>query len=184
MIHLISGGARSGKSNYAEQIVRLFGEKICYVATAIAFDSGMQSRIAKHRAVRPANWQTIEAYADLGQLIKQNTGQFDAYLLDCVTIMVSNLLLDAKLDFDNADEAAIDALEESIKAEVADLIDAISENGDNIVLVTNEIGCGIVPSNRMARCFRDIAGRINQYIAMRADRLTLVVCGYPLQVKP
>ncbi len=184
MIHLISGGARSGKSNYAEQTVSRFGENICYIATAVAFDSGMKNRIAKHRAQRPDAWQTIEAYTDLEQIIRQNVGRFDAYLLDCVTIMVSNLLLDAKLDFDTASEAAIDALEEGVKAEMVGLIDAIRESGDNIVLVTNEIGCGIVPANRMARYFRDIAGRVNQYVASQADRLTLVVCGYPVQVKP
>ncbi len=184
MIYLISGGARSGKSNYAEQVVRQFGDNICYIATAIAFDSGMQSRIAKHRAQRPASWQTIEQYADLGRTIVQNKGRYDAYLLDCLTIMVSNLMLAAALDFETASEAQIDALEAQIQAEVAALIDAVVASGDNIVLVGNEVGYGIVPTNRMARYFRDIAGRVNQYVAQRADKLILVVCGYPLQVKP
>ncbi len=184
MIHLVSGGARSGKSNYAEKIVAQFGDNICYIATAIAFDSGMKSRIAKHRAQRPSDWHTIEAYSGLDQQIEQNKGRYDAYLLDCLTIMVSNLLLDSRLDFETATESQLDDLEASIKDEVARLIDSVVASGDHMVLVTNEIGYGIVPSNRMARYFRDIAGRINQYVASRADKLTLVVCGQPLQVKP
>ncbi len=184
MIHLITGGARSGKSSYAEAVVAELGDDICYIATAIAFDSGMQSRIAKHRAQRPANWQTVEAYRDLQQVIALNAGKFNGYLLDCLTIMVSNLLLDAALDFAVASEAELDALEAHITDQVARLIDAVVAAGDNMVLVSNEIGYGVVPNNRMARYFRDVAGRINQYVAARADKLTLVVCGQPIQVKP
>ncbi len=184
MIHLVSGGARSGKSSYAEKEVVQFGDNICYIATAIAFDSGMKNRIAKHRAQRPSDWQTIEAYRELEQQIEKNKGRYDAYLLDCVTILVSNLLLDSQLDFDTATESQLDDLEATIKDEIARLIDSVLATGDNMVLVTNEIGYGIVPSNRMARYFRDVAGRVNQYIAGRADKLTLVVCGQPLQVKP
>ncbi len=183
MIHLVTGGARSGKSTYAERSVAAFGDNICYIATAIAFDSGMKNRIAKHRRQRPKNWQTVEQYADLNDLIAANAGRYDAYLLDCVTIMVSNLMLDSGLDFDVADESEIDALEAKIRSQIKKLIDAIVQADDNVVFVTNEIGYGIVPQNRMARYFRDIAGRVNQYIASRANSVTLVVCGQPVEVK-
>ncbi len=183
MIHLVTGGARSGKSSYAERVVAERGDDICYIATAIAFDSGMQNRIAKHRRQRPPNWQTVEQYAQLGDLIAANAGRYDAYLLDCVTIMVSNLMFDSGLDFDVASEAEIDLLETSIREEIEKLIDAIVAANDNFVFVSNEIGYGIVPQNRMARYFRDIAGRVNQYIAARADAVTLVVCGQPVEVK-
>ncbi len=183
MIHLVTGGARSGKSSYAERSVTTFGQNICYIATAIAFDSGMRNRIAKHRQQRPANWQTVEQYAALADLIEANAGRYDAYLLDCVTIMVSNLMFDGGLDFEIASEAEIDGLEVKIGSQIEKLIDAVVALDENIVLVTNEIGYGIVPQNRMARYFRDIAGRVNQYIAGRADRVTLVVCGQPLEVK-
>lgn len=183
MITLVTGGARSGKSTYAEKLVKSFGENICYLATALAFDEGMKQRIIKHRTQRPDHWHTYEAYKDIDAYILKNAGQYDGYLLDCVTLMITNQLLDAPIDYNRVDYQLVDQTEAQIIAQVSALLSVLSKTKDHIVIVTNEIGSGIVPENTMARIFRDIAGRINQQIGKAADRVILVVCGQPLTIK-
>lgn len=181
MISLVSGGARSGKSSFAENLVASYGDDICYIATAIAFDDGMQDRINKHREQRPSDWRTYEAYRDIADFIIDNRHQ--GYILDCVTIMITNLIFDSGYDFDSISFAERDQLEKQITEQFSQLLDAIDETGANFVFVTNELGSGIVPADRMTRYFRDVAGRINQLIANRADQVYLLVCGQALQIK-
>lgn len=181
MIDLVTGGARSGKSTYAEALVATYGDDICYIATAIAFDDGMKDRIKKHRQQRPSEWATKEAYKGLADFVENSN--YDAYILDCVTIMVTNLMFDSGYDFDVIDRESINALEAEIMAEVKALLEAIKAKNANIVFVTNELGSGIVPADKMTRYFRDIAGRVNQLIGNFADTVTLVVCGQALKIK-
>ena len=110
--------------------------------------------------------------------------QFDTILLDCITIMVTNLMFDSAGDnFDDLNDEAIDTMESEILQEVADFLDEAEKSKKTIIIVTNEIGCGIVPEYKMARVFRDIAGRVNQYIASRSDEVNMVVCGIPIKIK-
>ncbi|MEO9900340.1 bifunctional adenosylcobinamide kinase/adenosylcobinamide-phosphate guanylyltransferase [Nisaea sp.] len=167
-VTLVLGGARSGKSRYAETICRQNGRALIYVATAEAHDDEMKARIAKHRADRAADgWRTIEEPKDLAAILKGEAAPGRVLLVDCLTLWLTNhLLADADVD-----------------AEIERLCVAVSASSADLVLVANEVGFGIVPENKLARVFRDHAGRLNQRIAEIADRVTLVVAGLPVQVK-
>lgn len=181
---LITGGARSGKSSFAEKIVKNIGCKIAYIATAIPFDDGMKDRIKKHRETRPSDWDTFEKYVDVYKLIREIAEKYDTILLDCITIMVTNLMLDnSNIDWDEISWDEIDNIEKGIKDQIILLIEEIRKHNINAVFVTNELGMGIVPENRLSRIFRDIAGRINQYIANKADEVYFTVSGIPLKIK-
>ena len=161
---LVLGGARSGKSRYAEDLITRLAPPWVYVATAQAFDDEMQERIAEHRTRRATGWRTVEAPLALAEALR---AAGDApVLVDCLTLWLSNLLL-ADADLDTA-EAALDA--------------ALGRAAPT-VLVSNEVGLGIVPDNALARRFRDHAGRLHQRLAARADRVVFTVAGLPLFVK-
>jgi adenosylcobinamide kinase/adenosylcobinamide-phosphate guanylyltransferase len=163
---LVIGGARSGKSRYAESLVIALPPPWIYVATAEPFDDEMAARIAGHRARRDNRWRTVEAPRDLvSALAVAQAGA--SVLIDCLTLWLSNVLLaDADID-----------------VEIERLEDALMRRRGVVVLVVNEVGLGIVPDNALARRFRDVAGRLNQQLATRADHVVLLVAGIPLQVK-
>lgn len=181
---LITGGARSGKSTLAEKKASQLGKNIVYIATAIAFDEGMKDRIKKHRLDRPKNWATIEKYKKFSD-VEANIEfkKSDLVLLDCMTLMVTNLMLESNLDFDNCSMEEVDKLEKNIFKEVDDLLNIIINNKKTAIIVTNEVGMGLVPSYRMGSIFRDIAGRINQYIASKAKDVYLTVSGIEVKIK-
>jgi adenosylcobinamide kinase/adenosylcobinamide-phosphate guanylyltransferase len=162
---LVLGGARSGKSRHAEQLVTGLPPPWIYVATAQALDDEMASRIAEHRARRDQRWRTVEVPRDLAATIDGAEGA--PVLIDCLTLWLTNLMLaDADLE-----------------SEMSRLEEALGRAGAPVVLVANEVGLGIVPDNALARRFRDAAGRLNQRLAARADRVVLMVAGLPLEVK-
>ena len=163
---LVIGGARSGKSRYAESLIAKMPSPWTYVATAEALDAEMTQRVAEHRARRGEEWQTLEAPRDLPGALAALPANA-VVLVDCLTLWLSNLLL-----------AGAD-----IGAETARLDGALGKMSGHVVLVANEVGWGIVPDNALARRFRDLQGRLNQHIAARADRVMLVVAGLPLVVK-
>jgi adenosylcobinamide kinase / adenosylcobinamide-phosphate guanylyltransferase len=164
---LILGGARSGKSRHAESLITASASPPwVYVATAQALDAEMTERIAHHRARRGAGWQTIEAPHDLAGAI-DNAPLDAALLVDCLTLWLTNRML-AEADVD-ADTAALEA--------------ALARRHAPAVLVSNEVGSGVVPDNALARRFADLQGRLNQRIAGSADRVVLVVAGLPLTLK-
>ncbi|ETX13692.1 adenosylcobinamide kinase [Roseivivax halodurans JCM 10272] len=164
---LITGGARSGKSTHAEQTTLALGPRAIYIATAEAHDPEMAERIARHQARRGAEWRTISAPVELSDALDASDGEAPR-LVDCLTLWLSNLML-ADLDWDGA----TDALVRTIEAQRAP-----------VVIVTNEVGAGIVPENALARRFRDAAGLVNQRVARMCDEVHLCVAGYPIKVKP
>ncbi|MFT5872072.1 MAG: adenosylcobinamide kinase/adenosylcobinamide-phosphate guanylyltransferase [Clostridium sp.] len=181
---LITGGARSGKSTYAEKLAKESKGGVLYIATSIPFDDEMKDRVKKHKERRPASWYTFEGYKDLKQVFYNSPMKFDTILLDCITIMVTNLMFDRAGDnFNDLNDQDIDTMEKEILQEVADFLCEAEKSLKTIILVTNEIGSGIVPEYKMARVFRDIAGRVNQYIASRAQDVHMVVCGIPIKIK-
>lgn len=181
---LITGGARSGKSSYAEKLARELGGSILYIATSIPFDDEMKSRVKKHRESRPEEWDTYEGYRGLGSVIAGKGGGYKGVLLDCITVMVTNLLLEYPgIDYDNACYEDFTKAEEEIKKEVQELLAGISRSEATVIMVTNELGSGIVPENLLGRVFRDIAGRVNQYVAEYCDEVFITVCGLPLKLK-
>ena len=163
---LVLGGARSGKSRYAEQIVMASPAPWVYVATAEPFDAEMTARIAEHRNRRGGQWQTVEAPLDLAGAIAGAPASVTV-LVDCLTLWLNNLM------FNNRD----------IDTETQRLEAALAARKAATVLVSNEVGSGIVPDNAEARRFRDLQGRLNQRIAARADRVVLLVAGLPMVVK-
>lgn len=183
-IIVITGGVRSGKSSLAEEKAKELGKKVAYIATAIAFDEGMKDRISKHKASRPSTWATIEMYKGFSELEKnQDFIDSDLILLDCMTLMVSNILLDSDIDFDKCSIDEIERIEKDIFSEVIELFQIIAKFKKKLIIVTNEVGMGLVPSYRLGNIFRDIAGRVNQYLAKQANEVYLTVSGIPLQIK-
>ncbi len=180
-IIFVTGGTRSGKSRFAERLARKVGGDIGYVATAIAFDDEMKDRIAKHRQNRPPGWRTWETYKDVYKIYDQFEGQ-RGILIDCITIMVSNLLLDMEAT-DDGTMAWVDRAEACITDQVQALIKAAGTADVTTIMVSNEVGLGLVPDNRLGRVFRDIAGRVNQLIAAAADDVYFVVSGIPMKIK-
>ncbi|SDK69626.1 bifunctional adenosylcobinamide kinase/adenosylcobinamide-phosphate guanylyltransferase [Natronincola ferrireducens] len=180
---LVTGGARSGKSNFGESILNNIDGEILYIATAQAFDEEMKDRIKKHRQGRPNNWVTYEGYRNLHQGIEDYRGKVAGIFLDCITIMITNLMLEQPINWDEATANEIDIVEKNIQQQIKALITTVKSFGIPAVFVTNELGLGIVPQNKMTRIFRDIAGRMNQYIAKEAGEVYFVVCGIPNKIK-
>ena len=180
---LVTGGARSGKSSFAEEFIAKRGQNIGYIATARAFDAEMEDRIAKHRLQRPSSWQTFEAPTDPAQTLVEQGNQFDALLLDCMTVMITNRILGHEIDWDRPAVSQLNAIEADILEQISRLIEAAQASQADLVVVTNEVGYGIVPSVPLSRFFRDCAGRVNQRMAAAAAEVYLVVAGIPMQVK-
>jgi len=181
---LVTGGARSGKSTYAENLAKAIGDNVMYIATSIPFDEEMKERVKKHRERRPATWDTFEGYKELKRVFQEKQGSHQVILLDCITIMVTNLMFDfGGMDVEKLEDEAINEIEKRILKEITAFLDEGNLNTETLILVTNEVGFGIVPDNRLGRIFRDIAGRVNQYIASRATEVYLLVCGLPIKIK-
>ena len=170
---LILGGARSGKSALAEQLARQ-RERVLFVATAEPLDADMERRIAAHRSQRPPHWRTLEEPLDLASAIASTVQDYDVCLLDCLTLWVSNMLLSMEEDPD-AEAKILDALDE--------LIEVYEESSSTWIVVSNEVGLGIVPPYLLGRVYRDALGRVNQAVARRADRVYLTAAGYALDIK-
>ncbi|KEI00417.1 bifunctional adenosylcobinamide kinase/adenosylcobinamide-phosphate guanylyltransferase [Clostridium botulinum] len=183
-IILVTGGARSGKSSYAENIAKDIKGNILYIATSIPFDDEMKHRVEKHKESRPKFWDTYEGYKDLHIVVKEKNNLYEGMLLDCVTIMTSNFMFEYIGDkIEEADNTTLDKVEKNILQNFEKLLNEVSIGNSTMILVTNELGYGIVPENKLARVYRDIVGRVNQYIASRANQVYLVVCGIPMKVK-
>ncbi|MGE5632830.1 MAG: bifunctional adenosylcobinamide kinase/adenosylcobinamide-phosphate guanylyltransferase [Caulobacteraceae bacterium] len=181
---LVTGGARSGKSSLAEKLAKEQNGSVLYIATAVPFDEEMKKRVQKHRESRPQEWDIYEGYRGLGKYIAEKGQKYDTILLDCITVMITNIFLDfPDLNYENPKFEDFEIVEEAIRKEAEELMEGIKQSAVNVIMVTNELGSGIVPENLMARVFRDIAGRANQYIASQCDEVYLTVCGLPMKLK-
>ena len=186
---LILGGARSGKSTYAEERAKdAGGDSVLYVATSETKDEEMQQRVEKHRADRPSGWETVEASRNVAQAIRQERSAAKVILLDCMTFLVANHLMDAAAPeddpFDAPSSDPFDAqIEADVVAEVEAIIAYMNESDAEILVVSNEVGLGVVPPYELGRAYRDILGRANQVLARHADEVLLLVAGIPMQVK-
>ena len=171
----ITGGARSGKSLFAEKRALEFGAPLGYLATAQTLDIEMDTRVSRHRERRGGEWHTIEEPINLSQALMRSDGQYQAILVDCLTMWLSNLLFKY--------EDAKEEIEERVQGELEELKSALRKMVTPVVLVSNEVGMGIVPDNALARLFRDIAGSANQTLAAGADEVHVVISGIPLRLK-
>ena len=175
----VTGGARSGKSSWAEQCAAELSKqnkaKVYYIATAEVRDMEMRLRVALHRKRRPRSWKTIEAPRSIAAQILRKVKKIQPnsiFVLDCVTLLVSNVM--------TGEDAATDAqkAEQTIRSELRALLLLLRDS--TIIMVTNELGSGIVPDNELARTYRDVAGRINQWLASQADQMWFIVSGMAL----
>jgi adenosylcobinamide kinase/adenosylcobinamide-phosphate guanylyltransferase len=169
-IYFITGGARSGKSAFAEKIAADLGGKRAYLATAQALDAEMVARIEHHRLRRGSAWDTFEEPLAVAELVNKLSGRYDVVLLDCLTLWLSNVM--ARTDGDDAVSRQADLLVESVR-----------NMQGTCIIVSNEVGLGIVPDNALARRFRDLAGFINQKVAQAADEAYLLAAGIPVKIK-
>jgi adenosylcobinamide kinase/adenosylcobinamide-phosphate guanylyltransferase len=175
----ILGGARSGKSTYAETLAAARGDHVLYVATAQAWDDEMALRIANHRAQRPSGWYTIEAQQNVGQAITAalQTHTPHVILLDCLTLLASNIIAPLPEGITETEATA------ALMLEVDALLAAYAQSEATWLIVSNEVGLGIVPAYPLGRVYRDALGRANQRIAALADEVLLMVAGLPMVVK-
>lgn len=180
---LVTGGARSGKSRYAEQLAANSGSDIAYIATARALDTEMEDRIALHRQQRPGSWQTFEAPTEPSMIIGAEGERYATILLDCLTVMITNRILMHSVDWEDPPVAQLRAVEADVLVEVEAIIEAATKSTTQLIAVTNEVGYGIVPLSPLARFFRDCAGRANQRMAAAAAEVFLVVAGIPMRIK-
>jgi len=164
---LVTGGARSGKSVFAEKRTKQLGSSLIYIATSEVIDSEMKKRVEEHQARRGSEWQTLHAPINLTEALIETDGKGPC-LVDCVTFWLNNLIFH----------------DEDIDAATKELITVLNERSDPVVLVTNEVGSGIIPENALARRFCDEAGRLNQTISQIADEVYVSISGIPLQIKP
>ena len=181
-IVLVTGGARSGKSTFAEKLAAQSGQRIGYIATAQIYDEEMRFRVALHQQRRPANWQTYEAPFGAEKAIQAACQQNDVILFDCITLYLSNLLC----SLPEAELAAQDKVYALTHQKVGALItaaEAAAERGLTVIFVTNEVGAGIVPENKLSRIYRDISGLANQQIAQAAADVYAVIAGIPVNIK-
>ena len=176
-IVLVTGGARSGKSRFAEQYAARFGKKVAYIATAGVYDEEMAFRVKLHRERRPKDWHTWEAPEDAHLAIEEAGKVHDMILFDCLTLYVSNLLC----AWENVRDSA--ANYELIREKISLLLEAAKEQEGTTIFVTNEVGAGIVPENHLAREYRDITGIANQLTAREAAEVYVVSCGIAVDFK-
>ena len=168
-ITLILGGARSGKSTQALNLAKKT-KKVAFIATCEGLDKEMKERILKHKADRPANWKTFEEPKELAELLTRIDNSFDCIIIDCLTLLVSNLLLSVYKE---------EVIVEKIKA----VLFQLRKKKAKAIIVSNEVGLGIVPVNKLGRRFRDIAGKVNQIVAQESDEVLFIISGLPLIVK-
>ena len=179
---LVTGGARSGKSRFAQELAVKLGEPVLFVATAVAGDDEMRQRIEQHRRERPGAWTTIEVTTGVGNRICREIGGAQVVVVDCITLLVSNLM--EQYFSSVGEETDISVVEQGVVAEINELVNCIAQVKASFIIVTNEVGLGLVPENKAGRFYRDLLGKANQLLAEQVDEVYLVVAGLPLVLIP
>jgi len=180
-IILLLGGARSGKSYFAQEMAKKM-EKVLFVATAAPGDEDMRLRIERHKNDRPRNWRTLEATEHVGNRIEDEIREEQTVIIDCITLLVSNVF--CRHDESQFENLAEEELERAVLSEIQELQTCLKNVEASFIIISNEVGLGIVPDNRMGRLYRDLLGKANQKLAQYADEVYLMVAGIPLRIKP
>ncbi|CEQ19638.1 bifunctional adenosylcobalamin biosynthesis protein [[Clostridium] sordellii] len=180
---LVTGGSRSGKSNFAESLCMDRSNSTAYIATSIPFDDEMKDRVRKHKESRSNNWKTYEVYKDIYKNIDDISKKHQTVILDCVTLLINNLMFEYGIDFDKCTPQEANKMEDYIKDQIEKLVIEINKTDLYFIVVTNELGMSLVPDNKLCRIYSDIVGRINQYIAKCSDEVYFVVSGIPMKIK-
>jgi len=173
-IILILGGARSGKSSFAQELAKELSDKVLFVATGEPLDEEMQSRIEAHQKDRPGTWRTLESPVNISPPLKFEIGDAEVVIIDCLTLLVANNL-GKELDYTRA--------EEQVLAEINELNITTSQLNITFIIVSNEVGTGLVPDNKLGRIYRDLLGKANQLVARNASDVYLMIAGIPTRIK-
>jgi len=182
MVTLITGGIRSGKSDFAVKLAqKLGGDSVIYIATMKAIDEECLKRIERHRSNRPKAWALLEAYRNLGDILRNYDHK--VVLLDCITNLISNIMMDVDLTWEDVDERTLIEVEEDIVGEITNLLRVNSELSKKLIIVTNEVGATLVPITKLGRILVDYIGKVNKILAESADEVYLMVCGIPIKIK-
>ena len=187
-IILVTGGISSGKSAFAEDLVtKISQDKSCsctYIATASVYDDEMREKVRLHQQARQdKNWSTLEAYKNLGQIVANDDFDHGILLLDCLTMMVSNIIFEDDMDFDGLDQDKCRLKEDLVLNEIRDFVKSVRDKDLDLVLVTNEIGLGGISYNKLSRFYTQLVGRSNQYIASQSDQVYMVVSSIGERIK-
>ena len=177
---LVLGGVRSGKSRFAQEMVPRLGERVLFVATGEARDEEMKQRIEDHKKKRPSSWHTIEVPVGVGRRIQNEIGGAQVVIVDCLTLLVSNIIGQCGGDAGQVDPEVI---EDRVGVEIKELVECIGTLDASFIIVSNEVGMGLVPESRLGRLYRDILGKVNQELARHADEVRLMVAGIAVDVK-
>jgi adenosylcobinamide kinase/adenosylcobinamide-phosphate guanylyltransferase len=172
-ITLILGGARSGKSYFAQELAKKGNRKVLFVATAEPLDDEMRVRIEEHRKNRPVKWKTLEVTKNLGMKIKECTKGDEIIIIDCITLLISNLLYD---------EPNYPVAEKRVLKEINALLECINTLDAHFIIVSNEVGLGLVPDNKLGRIYRDMLGKSNQLLASQSGIVYFMVAGIPSRI--
>ena len=155
---------------------------VLFVATAVAGDEEMRQRIEEHRRTRPPAWSTLEVATRVGNQIRQKIGGAQVVIVDCITLLVSNIF--GRYTDQTGEDIDIPLLEQEVTGEIGELVECINRLDVSFIMVTNEVGMGLVPANKMGRLYRDLLGKANQSLAEQADQVYLMVAGLPVPIKP
>ena len=179
---LIIGGARSGKSHFAQELALKSGKPVLFVATAVAGDEEMRQRIEEHQRTRPAAWSTLEVTTHVGNEVSQKIGGAQVVIVDCITLLISNVF--GQYADQTGEQIDAPLVEKEVISEISELVECINRINASFIMVTNEVGMGLVPANKMGRLYRDLLGKANQLLAQQADEVYLMVAGLPVPIKP
>jgi adenosylcobinamide kinase/adenosylcobinamide-phosphate guanylyltransferase len=179
---LIIGGAGSGKSYFAQELALKSGKPVLFVATAVAGDEEMHQRIEGHRRKRPPAWSTLEVTTKVGKRIIEKIGNAQVVVVDCITLLVNNIF--SQYSDQTGEQIDTPLIEKRLTAEIDELIECITQVDASFIIVTNEVGLGLVPANRLGRLYRDLLAKANQMLAQAADEVYLMVAGLPVPIKP
>ncbi len=171
---LVLGGARSGKSRFAQELAGKLGNKVLFIATGEPLDEEMQARIDEHKKARPKSWRTLELPTNIGRQLEVDIGDADVVIIDCLTLLVCNRLGD-ELDYLKA--------EKQVMAEINELVSCTDKLDASFIIVSNEVGVGLVPETKLGRIYRDILGKANQLVAQHANEVYFIVAGIPAKIK-
>ena len=190
----VTGGAKSGKSKFAEEMLLKLNngkQKNIYLATSLIFDEEMKEKIRLHKKRRKNDWFTVETYKnfenELNNFFENNDKTKNNMLVDCLTNMITNIIFEERdIDWDNFDKNLYVQIVEKLNKNVENLVNEllkVSQNFENVIIVSNELGMGLIPSYPLGRYFREIAGKMNQIVAEKADEVYFVVSGIPMKIK-
>lgn len=179
---LIFGGARSGKSTFAEEYAKALSKKILYIATAASLDTEMEQRIKIHQERRPKYWDTVEETHDVAGTIKKYGHEYEVIMVDCLTLLTTNLILDNNFPSPDTVETSLEK-EAGVLDEIKRLGKAALEVSANVIMVSNEAGLGLVPTYELGRFYRDVMGRVNQLMASFAHEVYITFAGLPIEIK-